>query len=424
MGFRFTQNGEKHGEILRIFARLMKFKPAILYPKNGKLSDDWYVHYEIFDERTGKYKVKKMRGDINRIKSLSEKRKYAKVLVWVINNDLLNGSDPEFMTSTTPQAPKSNDPTEQIRQMPIIEGLKWAFEKHSPNLAPKTKLDIRNVLNHVYKGIENTNFAHQTVGSFKKAHLRVVMEHIQQTKKISNNRYNTYIENIKGLYKAFVKYDVFDISPMTNMERIKEPEPKSFETLTPAERKLVYEHLLKVHPDFLVYFLLIYHTALRPKELVSIQIYNYNEEEQCFKIAPDETVILQGETHNKTKTNKTRYVPIPPEAMELLKKMKLNEYPSNYFIFSEGFKPGANNIERKRATEIWHKEIITHLGIPKKMYGAKHLGVDDKLKQGISIKAVQNQAGHTREVMTERYSKELKKIYQKEINEKSEGFLG
>jgi hypothetical protein len=36
-----------------------------------------------------------------------------------------------------------------------------------------------------------------TVGEFKKAHLRLVMDDIQKEREISDNRYNTYVENMK-----------------------------------------------------------------------------------------------------------------------------------------------------------------------------------------------------------------------------------
>lgn len=168
---------------------------------------------------------------------------------------------------------------------------------------------------------------------------------------------------------------------------------------------------------------MIYHTALRPKELVSLQIFNYSQKDECFYIKPDETVTLRGQVHNKTKTNKTRNVAIPPEAMEFLREMKLDHYPSEYFIFSKGFKPGATNIQRKRATEVWNDEVIVNLKINKKMYSAKHLGLGDKIRGGVPIEAVKNQAGHTTQQMTEVYTDEHKKLLAKELKQKSKGFL-
>lgn len=261
------------------------------------------------------------------------------------------------------------------------------------------------------------------MGEFKKAQLRLVMDDIQAERGISDNRYNTYVENMKGIYKVFVKYDAFDVSPIANFEKKTEPEPQSFETLTPDEKKIVHDYFSIEQPDFLTYFLLVYHMALRPKELVSLQVYNYYENEKCFKISPTETVTIYGKTERKTKTKLTRHVPIPPEAMRLLKEMNLSQYPKDHFIFSEDFKPGESNIPRKRATEIWKKHVIDHLKIDKKLYGVKHLGIDDKIENHTSLDAVSQQAGHTTKQMTARYSKKLKKVYAEEISEKSKGFL-
>lgn len=108
--------------------------------------------------------------------------------------------------------------------------------------------------------------------------------------------------------------------------------------------------------------------------------------------------------------------------MELLKSMNLKQYPNDYFRFFTGFNPCSVNIDQKRATEIWHREVITKLKINKKLYSVKHLGIDDKLENVTSINAIQSQAGYTTKEMTKRYSKKLNEEYQKGINKKSKVF--
>ena len=422
--------GDKGGQNIRMI--LPKFKDIEIYfgckrlagktdyhqPKD--ISKRWFIRYNFLVN--GIYQRLKVKGGINRFHTVETRFHEAKILKDSLLYLLTNGYNP-VENELESQEMATTDPAELIRQLPIIDGLKWAFEKHSPHIAPKTRTDYNGILNYVYKAITELNYSKLTVDGFKKSHLRVVMDHLQTKNNLSNNRYNAYVEYLKGVYKSFLQFDVFDVSPIATFERLKELEAKSFETLTSDERLQVYVHLAKVHPDFLIYFLLIYHTALRPKELVSLQISNYHEASASFVIEAGETINLLGETHSKTKTQKRRYVAIPPEAMELLKSMNLKQFPNEYFIFSTGFKPGSVNIDRKRATEIWHREVITKLKINKKMYGVKHLGIDDKLENDTSIDAIQSQAGHTTKEMTKRYSKKLKEVYQKEINKKSKGFL-
>ncbi len=381
----------------------------------------WFVYYE-FLLSSGIYKSFKAYGGINRFHTIESRYAESQKLRMGIEDLLEAGFNP-LSNIIESQVQGGNDPAELIRQMPIIDGLKWACEKHIAELQPSSIKGYNSILPYVYKAIIKLNYSSLTVSTFKKAHLRMVMEKIQATEKISNNRYNAYMETIKGLYKEFVKFDVFEVSPLTSFEKMKEPEAKSYETLTTGEKKQLFDHLAKVHPDYLTYLLLMYHTALRPKELVSLQVFNYSEDEECFKIKPDETVQIKNVTHSKTKTQKTRYVAIPPEAMELIRKLNLSQYPSDYFIFSKDFRPGSINIDRKRATEIWAKEVQGVLKIDKKMYGLKHLGMDDKLDQGTSLAAIQSQAGHTTPKMTEKYTQRLKKIRQQEIKDNSKGFL-
>ena len=428
MSFKRDKTGQKKQMLLPKFKDLEIYfgckrivgKADVRQPKNIK--KEWFVKYQYLVN--GKYVRYRVKGGLNRFKTIESRFAEARNLMEGMLYALNTGFNPSGNTFDGPIInPSVNDPGEAIRMMPIMEGLKWAYEKHAPEVEPKTSMDYRSVLKYIYLTIEKLKYNHLTVGEFRKAHLRLVMGEIQKDRGISDNRYNTFVENMKGIYKVFVKYDAFDVSPIANFERKTEPEPQSFETLTPDEKKKVHEYFTRENPNFLTYFLLVYHTALRPKELVGLQIYNYYETEECFKISPTESVIIYGKRESKTKTKLTRYVPIPPEAMELLKAMNLSKYPKDYFIFSTEFTPGELNIPRKRATEIWKKHVIDTLKIDKKLYGVKHLGIDDKIDNDTSIDAIRQQAGHTTKQMTERYSKNIKLKNQKEINKKSKGFL-
>ncbi len=300
------------------------------YHQPKDIRKKWFIRYNFLVE--GEYQRFKVKGGINKFHSIETRFQEAKLLKDSMEFLLTNGYTP-IGNVIQSQEMASSDPAELVRQMPIIEGLKWAFEKHSLHIAPKTRTDYNGILSYVYKTIMELNYSKLTVDGFKKSHLRVVMDHLQTKNKLSNNRYNAYVEYLKGVYKSFLQFDVFDVSPIATFERLKELEAKSFETLTSDERLQVYVHLAKVHPDFLIYFLLIYHTALRPKELVSLQISNYQEATASFVIEAGETVNLLGETHSKTKTQKRRYVAIPPEAMELLNEEEFEKYIRRNYEF-------------------------------------------------------------------------------------------
>lgn len=429
LDFFNKKHGQNNGQKNSIFVPYMDFKPARLYPLKGKLNQDWYVYFEIFNEGLEKFESFKIRVNINRIKKLQDKKIYGQNLIAACDDLLRKGINP-LELKHIPVDPVA-DPGEQIRNLPIIEGLKWAREKHEPTVEPSTRREYVSVFNYLLPAIKEVGFSNITVGGFKKGHLRTIMEHLRLHRKgkrkvgpLSDKRYNSYLETIQGLFKEFVRYDVFEISPIANFEKLRESEAISYETLTSREKKIIYEHLAKVNPDFLTYYLLMYHTAMRPKTLVSVQIFNLNMEQEVFIIKPTEKVTLQGQEHQKVKSQrKTLLIPIPPEAMELLRAMNLEQYPKDYFIFSTEFKPGHVNIDRKRATEAWHREVITGLGINKKMYGGKHTGADDKLDAGISLDAISSQAGHTDTKMTKRYTSRLKVIQGDEIKKKSKRFL-
>lgn len=426
-GFRLflQKHGQNDGQKL-IFIPYVDYKPARLYPLKAKLADDWYVYYEIYSEEEHTFiPMPKVRVNINRIKDLKDKKIYGANLVKAVDSLLKRGITPDVYQQQ-PFDKEGNllDPGEDIRRLPIIAGLKWAFEERSKEVQPNTVKDYRSVLKYVNPAIEKIGYSKITVGQFRKGHLRKVMDLIQKEEGISDNRYNTYVENLQGLYKAFKRNDVFDVSPIAFFERKDEEDPEPTETLTPEERRKVFDYFLKVNPGFLHYFLCLYHTALRPKEIVALQISNYYEAEACFRLHPKETVVVHGKEERKTKGKKrARYIPIPPELYGIMKAKNLSQFPAEWYVFGKGFDPGSVNIARKVATDYWKKHVKGILKIDKDLYSLKYSGIDDKLENKVSRDAIRGQAGHETKQMTEIYGSKVNKMNQQEINEKSKGFL-
>lgn len=218
-------------------------KPDSKQPKS--LKREWFVKYQFLVD--GKYKRFKVKGGINRFKTISERYEEAKLLRDALAEMLHNNYNP-VANKLGEKIEAASDPSEFLRHMPIIEGLRWAKEKHDESTGPTTRNEYRNILEKVCEAIKAVNYENIIVEEFRKAHLRVVMDYVQNTQKISNNRYNTYVEAIKGIYKEFVRYDAFPYSPISNFEAKKELEPVSFELLTKDERIKIYNHFENREP--------------------------------------------------------------------------------------------------------------------------------------------------------------------------------
>ncbi len=133
------------------------------------ISKRWFVYYD-FLLPTGLYSGFKIYGYINREHTVATRYDLAVQLrdqLQVLIEEY--GFNPVTKALTPRKVSAVTDPGEQIRQLPICEAIEWAFEKHSPNLAHKTRADIKSVLKYVYAAIHAINYNSITVGEFKKS---------------------------------------------------------------------------------------------------------------------------------------------------------------------------------------------------------------------------------------------------------------
>ena len=382
----------------------------------------WYVYYEYLLP-SGKYKGFKAYAHINRHHTISVRYKAANLLLDYILGMLEQGYSPLGRDGSEVV---SNNPAQTIYGMSILDGLKWAYEAHKPKVTHGTYGNIRQIYNRVIKVIPEVGYSELTVGEFKKSHWKVLMDYIQKEEKISDKRYNYFIAILQSLYCEFLDMDVLEQSPLENFNKRKVTAQVKFKTLTVDEKKEVHAQLKKEHPNFLRWYLILYYTGMRPQELLATQKSNYFPLEACFRFQENEKINIRNKEYNKTKTNKERYIPIPPPAMLLIQEIDMENINDNMYLFSDGFLPGNRALHSLEATRIWRNLIIndkTGLGIDKKLYGVKHLGIDDKLDNNIDIHAIQSGIGHTSNAMTQRYASTLKNQYQRQINEKTKGFL-
>ena len=95
---------------------------------------------------------------------------------------------------------------------------------------------------------------------------------------------------------------------------------------------------------------------------------------------------------------------------DLLLEMQLQQYPVNFYLFSDGWMPGTKPKKTNEVSERWRELVKGKLGIIKSMYALKHTGNIDYLLQNkghVDLKWQQMQNRHHSSTMTERYCRQL-----------------
>jgi len=377
--------------------------PKLAMPE-GK---DWYVWFRYNG------KLKPYKKGLNYIKDLKVREKEFNLLREALHDRLKSGWNPLLPDIDVPTV-----------SMTVIEAFKFGLDKKSKVLKPRTYGSYVTGVNYVIKAIKALRLDYLTVEELKRPYAMKILEKTHEiAESWSNVTYNKNLGYIKSVYGILVKHGIIEHSPFYQIETLKEEETESNITADDNETKIIKEHLIKVFPGFYSYMVTIFHTGIRPDELLSIRLSDIDIKRRLIKLkAPD------------AKTAKYRNIPINNFLFSLLEEMELKDYSQEYYLFGSyrekerGAKPGMDfipgpfRINRSIASKLWKKLVKQGLGIDVNLYSMKHLGANKKILAGMELDTLRELYGHTSKMMTLRYAKIVKQVYAQQIVELSPDF--
>ena len=404
--------------------------------------NDWYIYFEFF--HNGKWHSLKKREGINRIKSLKQRRKEAELLAEARLIWLQSGWNPV----QDPKFQLRNISTEEgLKAMPFNKAIDFALAKK--DLAAKSRIDYRNQLEYVKQAAEKLGIAILPIAKVTRLHILEILTRLREDRKLSNHNYNKYRDTIRSMFTTLESWLAVEYNPATRIDTLRTTESNKYASLDKEEKMAITALLYKQHYRFFVYIQVLYHTGIRPKEILALRIKDINLKKQVITIVPD----LERE-NSKTKT--VRLVPVSDQLLPFLIELKLDECPPDHYVFGSPFKTGMGNrgagsekwgtkeeqkktgrqgakrsdyftpsacpIKRDTVTKLWKEIIIDGLGIHKHLYALKHTGADDKIVAGIDLDALRDLYGHRSKYMTETYAKKVKEVYSTQIRVKSPAF--
>lgn len=396
----------------------MIYQNLKIYPNKRKISDEWFIYWEVLNEVTGDWEGRRRRGGINQANTREGKELRAAALLIDIKAILDAGGDPYTVIEMPKTKNKLLDPGSEYREMKIIPAIEWAFEKHRQHLNPTTIESSKSHLKKVYAAIRACGFDSLDLSEFKKAHARIMFDKITA----SPTTKNAILIMFNGCMKELIRVDAFEVSPLYKFGNFQTGEKKQRRILTQDEQKRIYDYFEIHKPEFNNVFQLIYYTSIRFSEIAGLQIKDYHPNEREFVIVP-ETYLHKGRKYRKNKVDVTRNVHIPPQMFKIMQGLVLGQYPQDYFIFGQGLKPGPMPMLASSIRKWWYSHVNGTLGIPVTPYATKHKGLQDKRKAGVSQDATMFQPGHTSYKTTKIYTDQAEReILKKEIDDKQPDF--
>lgn len=351
-------------------SQLIKYYPAELYTKKC-----WYIQYFVFDPFTNKMVSKRIK--INRIKNITERRKFGQRLKREINLKLENGWNPFIDDSAKKKFKKFSEVLDLYKQTEYKN-----FEKDT----------IRTIDSYLVKLLDyvskiNSNF---DIGSFTDVLAADMMMKLKLDKKIGNRTYNNNLQFFKRFFNWLLKNKFIDKNPFSEIDPIsKRFIKKTRKALTRNELKNLIDWLEIHNKRYLVACLLIYYCLLRPDDLQQLKPTNFDLDKKTIRIYAD-----------KTKNDKDSFRVIPEVLEPYLDYLDLENTNKNDYIFSDKknytFNSGKILVDKRYFGKYWSEKIRPALGFGKELqfYSLKDSGITNLMIDGISPVFVQKQADH------------------------------
>ena len=362
-----------------------------IFPKNwdkkgADLKKVWYIQYYFHDpEFKDKFPygcLRMVKGGLNRLNTLEDRRKGIQMLRDELLNMLINeGYNPITKQSIAPViADYEIDPNTLF-----IPALKKAAEKLK--LVASTKSDMNSVIKGISTAANQLRYSTLPICQVRRKHIRSILEHIGTTnKKFSANRFNKYRSYLMMLFKELVELEATDTNPIREISKQKVVH-KMRELLTPDQRIQVDKHLKENNYSFWRFLQIFFHSGARETELLRIQAKDVDLARQRYKL-----IVKKGRDSRETeRTIKDIALPLWEELMK--------DCTSESFIFSEGLNPGLKQIRADQIPRRWRTWVKKPLGITADFYSLKHLNLDETAAM-LDIQAAANMAGHTSTVIT------------------------
>lgn len=117
----------------------------------------------------------------------------------------------------------------------------------------------------------------------------------------------------------------------------------------------------------------------------------------------NKTLTLHG---SHTKNHNDAILTLPDHVLRLMIDLNIFAFPNHYYIFSDGFMPGANRRSEKTFRDYWHLHLRKNLKFSDryKFYSLKDTGITNMLKANTDVLTVRDQARHSSILITDRYT--------------------
>lgn len=357
----------------------------------------WFIEFYAYDPDI--QRMHRKRVAVKPCKPVTLRRMYANEMVKDINEKLFKGWNP-FEAQLSP------------KQYVFFDKVVEHYFRYLQKLTEEDILRVKTFNGYVsYMNVFRTwaeesgrrlVYAYQ----FKREMVEDFLEHLWMKAGKSARTRDNYLAWIRTFAKYMLEKEWISEDPTAGMTMVqgKRKVEKNRTVIPRAEMIRLKEHLQEYDRHFLLASYILYYCFIRPKEMSFIRLQDIS--------VKSGTIVVHGEV---SKNRKSEVVTLPDCVIRLMLDLDIFSSPDDWYLFSDGCRPGAKYRSAKQFTDKW-TAIRNLFRWPEKFkfYSLKDTGITDMITDQTDMLAVRDQARHSSLEMTDKYTP----LRMREANEK------
>jgi integrase len=334
-------------------------------PKIYRGSNEWYVEFRYLNPLSHQYERFKIRGGLNYLKDVKRKEKYAVELQHEILKQLKAGMKPKkFCDIEIPE-----------EEPPMIDRLKKIASKFATGKSRDTINGYALYIGRLEKYLKSINQEEIMLADFSVRMAQGFKDYMMAEMGLSNTSVNCTIQPLKQFFESVADDGEIAVNPFSKVKYLKKHRGTVFTPFTDEEKRVISDHLKKHHPKLYLFALMIYSCFIRPKELCDLKVHDIDLANGWIQVRMA-----------TSKVGHTSYRQIMPALKKVIEDLRIQDAPADSLVFGDicGH-DSILRVRRRRITDLWKHAVKKKLGISKEMYGLKHTGNIDYLKNLDSI---------------------------------------
>lgn len=356
-------------------------------PPRFHQASECYVSLSAFDPTIGKFHTKKFM--LGHIKGKRNQRQYGEALIKRLTEKLMQGWNP-WVEVTQPLEYTSFDEACNRYKAYLLK----LVREHNMREETVVSYTSRVRVLQQWKEKERVNLFYTY--QFNRVLVGQFLDYVFIDRNNTLQTRNNYLAWVKTFCKYLLERGYIPSDPTAGYSLVqKRGVLKNRDVIPDPVLQELKNWLEANNKHYLLACYILHYLFVRPKEMSYLKVGDFHIEKK--------TLLLHG---SNTKNHHDALLTVPDHVLRLMIDLKVFDWPSDYYLFSNGFAPGKEWKSEKGFRDYWHRYVRKHLRLTDryKFYSLKDTGITNMLRANTDILTVRDQARHSSILITDIYT--------------------